>query len=610
MLSKYNFYRFFTFYFILFGIAISILGSFVSYALQVKDIHSEMDQKATEIFKIKTDTILKPFIENMDNTVISLSSNKTIKEFLQTREQHTKNELEQIFLAVASSQSAIMQARLICKDGHELIRVEKDNDKNFIVDELKLQDKSSSYYFKTVSKMKDETVWHSKIDLNEEYGKVEIPYKPTMRFAIPVFQNGNFDGMVVINVLVENLFLAIGKSSAFEHYILDKDKNYILHTNSNFSFNKYKNIQINLNKDLENGVDENGVYTFALGDILKNEDDAIFVFKTKKSYEEELFNKELNTIIIILMANIILSFIVALYISKIPTNLQADLLKAHEKLNEFASIIDKYIITATTKIDSTILSVSSAFVSSSGYTKDELIRKKMSIVNHPQQEKETFSELWSNILAAKSWSGIIKNRTKKGETYWLEQNVVPTLDKDKNIETFVSVGIDITAKVELERLASIDKLTGAYNRRMIDEFMKQELESHKRDSKNFSLIMADIDHFKSVNDTYGHQVGDAVLREVGQIISSAIRKSDIFGRYGGEEFIIICPKTSSEQALILAEKIRQEIENFDFTEVGHKTISLGISSLIDNDEVEDMIKRADDALYKAKNDGRNKTVIG
>lgn len=610
MLSKYNFYRFFIFYFILFGIAISILGSFVSYALQVKDIHSEMDQKATEIFKIKTDTILKPFIENMDNTVISLSSNKTIKEFLQTREQHTKNELEQIFLAVASSQSAIMQARLICKDGHELIRVEKDNDKNFIVDELKLQDKSSSYYFKTVSKMKDETVWHSKIDLNEEYGKVEIPYKPTMRFAMPVFQNGNFDGMVVINVLVENLFLAIGKSSAFEHYILDKDKNYILHTNSNFSFNKYKNIQINLNKDLENGVDENGVYTFALGDILKNEDDAIFVFKTKKSYEEELFNKELNTIIIILMANIILSFIVALYISKIPTNLQADLLKAHEKLNEFASIIDKYIITATTKIDSTILSVSSAFVSSSGYTKDELIGKKMSIVNHPQQEKETFSELWSNILAAKSWSGIIKNRTKKGETYWLEQNVVPTLDKDKNIETFVSVGIDITAKVELERLASIDKLTGAYNRRMIDEFMKQELESHKRDSKNFSLIMADIDHFKSVNDTYGHQVGDAVLREVGQIISSAIRKSDIFGRYGGEEFIIICPKTSSEQALILAEKIRQEIENFDFTEVGHKTISLGISSLIDNDEVEDMIKRADDALYKAKNDGRNKTVIG
>ncbi len=605
MLSKYNFYRFFIFYFILFGIAISILGSFVSYALQVKDIHSEMDKKATEIFKIKTDTILKPFIENMDNTVISLSSNKTIKEFLQTREQHTKNELEQIFLAVASSQSTIMQARLICKDGHELIRVEKDNDKNFIVDELKLQDKSSSYYFKTVSKMKDETVWHSKIDLNEEYGKVEIPYKPTMRFAIPVFKNGNFDGMVVINVLVENLFLAIGKSSAFEHYILDKDKNYILHTNSNFSFNKYKNIQINLNKDLENGV-----YTFALGDILKNEDDAIFVFKTKKSYEEALFNKELNTIIIILMANIILSFIVALYISKIPTNLQADLLGAHEKLNEFASIIDKYIITATTKIDSTILSVSSAFVSSSGYTKDELIGKKMSIVNHPQQEKEIFSELWSNILAAKSWSGIIKNRTKKGETYWLEQNVVPTLDKDKNIETFVSVGIDITAKVELERLASIDKLTGAYNRRMIDEFMKQELESHKRDSKNFSLIMADIDHFKSVNDTYGHQVGDAVLREVGQIIYSAIRKSDIFGRYGGEEFIIICPKTSSEQALILAEKIRQEIENFDFIEVGHKTISLGISSLIDNDEVEDMIKRADDALYKAKNDGRNKTVIG
>jgi len=611
-LSKYNFYKYFTLYFILFGIAISILGSFVSYALQVKDIHFDMAKKANEIFDIKTDSILKPFVKNMDNTVKSLGSNRTIKEFLKTRDEHVKNELEHIFLAVTTSQSIIMQTRLICKDGNELIRIEKDknSDANIIVEKSKLQDKSGAYYFQKISQLKEESLWHSKIDLNEEYGELEIPYKSTMRFAMPIIVNGEFSGMVIINVSIENLFLAIGKSSAFEHFIIDKDGNYILHPDDNFSFNKYKSIKRDLNEDFENGLKAKGVYSFSLDSILENEDMATLVFKTKTSYKKSLFEKELNTIIIILVINIILSFIVAIYISKIPTNLQAALVKAHEKLNEFASIVDKYVITATTKPDSTILSVSSAFESSSGYTKDELVGKKMNILNNPQQNKIIFFELWRTILKGEAWSGIIKNRTKKGDTYWLEQNIVPTLDKDKKIESFVSVSVDITAKVELERLASIDKLTGAYNRRMIDEFMKKEVSLHVRDSKNLSLIMADIDHFKAVNDTYGHQAGDVVLSDVGRIISSAIRKSDIFGRYGGEEFIIICPNTSSEQALVLAEKIREEIESFSFAEVGHKTISLGISTLIANDKVENIIKRADDALYIAKNEGRNRAVVG
>lgn len=611
-MSKYNFYKYFTLYFILFGVTISILGSLVSYGLQVKDVHSDMAKKAKEIFEIKTESILKPFVKNMDNTVITLGSNKTIKEFLQTRELHVKHELEQIFLTVASSQSIIMQARLICKDGNELIRIEKDkiSGDGFIVEMAKLQNKKETYYFQKVSQLKEESLWHSKIDLNKEHGEIEFPYKPTMRLAMPLIIDNEFGGMVIINILIENLFSAIGKSSAFEHYIIDKDNNYILHSNDDYSFNKYKNIKRDISDDFKNGLGTNGVYSFSIANILNNEDNATFVLKTKTSYEKELFEKELNTIIIILIINIILSFIVAIFISKTPIRLQAALVKAHERLNEFASIVDKYVITATTKPDSTIMSVSSAFEASSGYTKDELVGKKMNILNNPLQDKKIFFELWRTILSAKPWSGIIKNRTKEGNTYWLEQNIVPTLNKQNKIESFVTVSMDITAKVELERLASIDKLTGAYNRRMIDEFMEKELHLHKRNSQELSFIMADIDHFKSVNDTYGHQAGDAVLSEVGKIISLAIRKSDIFGRYGGEEFIIICPKTSSQQALILANKIREEIESFNFAEVGHKTISLGIASLKGDDEVEDMIKRADNALYKAKNEGRNRAVVG
>ena len=293
-MSKYNFYKYFTLYFILFGIAISILGSFVSYALQVKDIHFDMAKKANEIFDIKTDSILKPFVKNMDNTVKSLGSNRTIKEFLKTRDEHVKNELEHIFLAVTTSQSIIMQTRLICKDGNELIRIEKDknSDANIIVEKSKLQDKSGAYYFQKISQLKEESLWHSKIDLNEEYGELEIPYKSTMRFAMPIIVNGEFSGMVIINVSIENLFLAIGKSSAFEHFIIDKDGNYILHPDDNFSFNKYKSIKRDLNEDFENGLKAKGVYSFSLDSILENEDMATLVFKTKTSYKKSLFEKE------------------------------------------------------------------------------------------------------------------------------------------------------------------------------------------------------------------------------------------------------------------------------------------------------------------------------
>lgn len=579
--------------------------------LQIHDMHQNMDNKAIEIFQIKVNTILKPAITNMDNVVKALGSNKTIGEFILTKELDKQEKLEQIFLAVTKSQSIIMQARLICKDGNELIRVDKtgENTEPFIVENSKLQNKSDRDYFKTVSQMKSQTIWHSKMDLNKENGKVETPHRPTIRVAIPLFKGDKFDGMVIVNLLIDNLFSSIGTSVPFTHYIIDKDNNYILHPDSQFSFNKYKNITRKLSDDFPDGLNAQGIYEYPLNDILHNDDDAKIIFKIKETYEEQLVDEKFNAVIITLILTIILSFIVATYIAKTPVKIQKALLKAHEKLNEFTDIIDKYIITATTKPDSTILKVSSAFVASSAYSKDELIGQKMNIISYPGEDKALFKELWKTIFSGKTWVGEIRNRKKDGTEYWLEQHIIPTLTPDNEIESFVSLGVDITAKKELEKLAAIDKLTGIYNRRMVDEFMKIEVESHNRYSHGLSIIMLDIDHFKLVNDTYGHQVGDVVLSQTTKIILENIRKSDIFGRYGGEEFIIICSDTSSKEAFLLAEKLRTAIDNYSFLEVGHKTISLGISSFEDNDNAESLIKKADDALYKAKKSGRNKSVV-
>lgn len=166
----------------------------------------------------------------------------------------------------------------------------------------------------------------------------------------------------------------------------------------------------------------------------------------------------------------------------------------------------------------------------------------------------------------------------------------------------------VEANEKLTQLATKDSLTNIFNRRMIDEYISKETHKSKRHKHDLSLIMIDIDHFKEVNDKYGHHEGDEVILKVVDIISKNIRTEDIFGRWGGEEFILLLPNTTLDKACKVAENIREKIDNHVFNEVGSKTISLGVSQFqFDEDELL-FIKRADKALYEAKDTGRNRVV--
>lgn len=611
-MTQKNFHQFFTLYFIIFGIIISLFGAAISYSLQINDIQKDLDKKAKEIFEIKNNIILKSSITNIDNTLKSLAHNQIIQNFIANKELHNEEDFRFLFLGIVNSNNTIMQARLLDKNGQEIIRIDRNNKNEdaFIIDNNKLQNKANRDYFKKLSSIDKDFVWHSKLDLNMENDKIEIPYKPTLRAGMSLYKNNKFVGIVIINILIQDLFDSIRTSSTFEHYIIDDKQNYILHPNTEFSFNKYKNIKRDIKEDFPNGLKEKDIYTYSLKDILNNEDNAVMILKIKNDYHKMILTEKLNTAIIVFLLTVILSLIMAFLVSKTPTKLQAKLLKAYEKLNEFRIIIDKYVITATAKPDNTIVEVSTAFEKSSGYSKQELIGKSMSMIGHPDREKLIIKELWNTILNNKTWEGEIKNRNKNGEEYWLKQHIIPKMnDENTAIENFVSVGIDITDKKKLEELASIDKLTGIYNRRMLDEFLQIKIEEAKRYKEELSLIIIDIDHFKDVNDTYGHLVGDDTLAQTSAIISTHLRTSDIFGRYGGEEFLIICSKTSKENAFILAEKLRIEIKEFEFEKVGHKTISLGISNFEEKDTVQSLFEKADDALYEAKNTGRDKSIM-
>lgn len=161
----------------------------------------------------------------------------------------------------------------------------------------------------------------------------------------------------------------------------------------------------------------------------------------------------------------------------------------------------------------------------------------------------------------------------------------------------------------LQTLSTTDQLTGLYNRLKLDEVLMTEITRSQRYGTAFSLIMLDLDHFKVVNDVHGHQVGDQVLIRLTEVLRASSRESDVVGRWGGEEFLIICPQTDREGALIYAEHLCKTIATTALPVVGYKTASFGVATFRANDNEEKILQRADEALYQAKETGRNRVVV-
>ncbi|MCK9454274.1 MAG: diguanylate cyclase [Sulfurimonas sp.] len=167
-------------------------------------------------------------------------------------------------------------------------------------------------------------------------------------------------------------------------------------------------------------------------------------------------------------------------------------------------------------------------------------------------------------------------------------------------------------QIELKLLASTDPMTKLYNRRYFTEISKEVLNISKREKKHLSILMIDIDRFKRVNDTYGHQFGDEVLINLSRLLLDTQRQSDIVCRYGGEEFVILLPNTALQDATYLAEKLRKLVESLTLISPKNEdfnfTVSIGVAQIdVENEaDIEQALKRADDALYEAKNSGRNR----
>jgi diguanylate cyclase (GGDEF)-like protein len=161
----------------------------------------------------------------------------------------------------------------------------------------------------------------------------------------------------------------------------------------------------------------------------------------------------------------------------------------------------------------------------------------------------------------------------------------------------------------MTQLAHTDALMRIANRRELDTTLTRELKRSTRHNQPLSVIMIDIDHFKQVNDTHGHEIGDAVLKETAEVAQSSLRLSDLLGRWGGEEFMVVAPQTNAAQAHELAERLRLALAGHSFEHIGHLTASFGVAEYRPQEAPEAWLKRADRALYAAKQAGRNRVEM-
>ena len=303
----------------------------------------------------------------------------------------------------------------------------------------------------------------------------------------------------------------------------------------------------------------------------------------------------------------ILILLVILYKNRTMNTLNKKISQAHKDIQEQQKMVNKYVLILTTDLNGTITSVNEAYSKAVGYSSDELVGKSHEVIRHPKMDKKVFADMWKNITKNKSWIGEVTNLKKDKTDIFFNMYVEPIFKNEIKIG-YRTICEDITDKKRIEVLSVTDKLTGLYNRVRLDEVILIKAEAFKRYKTLFSIILIDIDNFKLVNDSFGHDVGDYVLQEVSQILKSNVRITDTVGRWGGEEFVIVCANTNLENTYILADNLRKKVQNHTFTTVEKITISVGIAEFLENDTLVTLFKRTDEALYKAKESGKNCVV--
>ncbi len=479
--------------------------------------------------------------------------------------------------------------------------------------------------------LETKTAHYSDMHLPILYGK-----EPIMFIAAPVFDKGEVISVLILSLpstLINKVLHFRGSNiKSCETYAVGKD--YLLRSDSflqegltvSASFEHPQESRINTRNIQKAFNNEHGVSLtkdYRGVDVLSSyslfEFDGIewaMLTQIDKSAITQQFNKLQSTFHIWALLIALFVFVVGYVVIRTIVNkiVVAPLVALYNKVKGFEDIINNSFneIYIFSKDDFFFIFANKSAISNSGYSMKEFLSMKPYELK-PEYTKEAFEKLVAPLLNGEKQTEIFEtsHRRKNGTYYDVHINL-QLMDVD-GVERFVAIVNDITAhnKIRQEKehyyyLSNHDHLTKQYNRQMFDKLFYQELQRSRRYKHDLSFILLDIDHFKQVNDTYGHQAGDIVLITLAEHVQSFLRNSDVFARWGGEEFVIFMPHTDLETAMQKAENIRSSIEKLQINPVGSVTCSFGVTQLRDYDDAKKVFAQVDEALYKAKNNGRNR----
>ncbi|MGA7800036.1 MAG: EAL domain-containing protein [Gammaproteobacteria bacterium] len=552
------------------------------------------------------------------------------------------------FVTFARNKRTYDQVRYLDANGREVVRVNWNDGRPAAVHDIRLQDKSQRYYFRDARKLSDGGVYVSALDLNVEHGRIEIPHKPMIRFATPVTDNeGRRQGVLVLNYfgarLIDNLRSSMD-SHAGTDMLLD-DRGYWLHGPNHalewgFMFPNGKRFadmypqawdQI---QSRESGqvLESLGLFTFV----------TIYPLQEVAAYLEGLSNGDVAgpaeqqrwKVVSFLEAGRFAAsgrrraetrlamYLVLIGLWGVASTQIARLRAASERsrnlITRLSSVVEQTSdIVYVTDRRGRIEYVNPSFERITGYSADEAVGQDSRLLKSGEHNDTFYQRMWEMILAGKSYQDVVTNRTKDGTLYYEQKTITPLKDRHGNTTHFVSTGKDITeqmlAQERLYHLAFHNPLTDLPNRNLFRDRLSRATAHAHRAGHLIALLFLDLDHFKNVNDSLGHETGDRLLEEVAKRLQACVRETDTVAHVGGDEFAIILDEIDHvEQVATVAEKILASLKG-SFS-LGNSELFVGISIGIvlyplDESDTDQLIKAADTAMYRAKELGRNRYVF-
>jgi diguanylate cyclase (GGDEF)-like protein/PAS domain S-box-containing protein len=281
----------------------------------------------------------------------------------------------------------------------------------------------------------------------------------------------------------------------------------------------------------------------------------------------------------------------------------------NKELSRLNNMISNNVLYTTSDLEGNITKISKAYLNFLELKEEDVLGKNHNIFKHPETPQTFYQTMWETLKNNEKFIGEIKNLKSDGTEYWLKITISPMFDEDGIKIGYSSYKENITDKKILEYVSVHDPLTKLYNRGAFTQELSKKIKSAQRHKENFGFILFDIDHFKLVNDTYGHKVGDDVLIKLSSSISQHIREDDFLARWGGEEFVIISNYSDIKPLIKFVKKLQKEITKLSFDPVPKVTLSFGLTIFQDKDTKDTILNRADEALYRAKKNGRNRYEI-